>query len=121
MSDKEETMPIAFRIAKWYGFTFAICYILYGGVSIVLGVLDRAYAGLEVPFLFLMLGVLLIVVAYGFAECRKWGWTGLVALSGLVILGSLFKLGHIESYALILLSGGAMYALMTPKTKACLR
>lgn len=114
-------MPLTFRIAKWYGFGLAICYILYGGVSIVLGMLDRNYHGMEVPFLFLMLGILLIIVAYGFAECRKWGWMGLVGLASLVIIWSLFKLGYVESYVLIVLSGAALYSLLSPQTKDCLR
>ena len=63
-----EHVPMTFSIAKWYGFIFAILYLLYGGVSIILGVLDRNYDNMAQPFIFLLAGVVFISFAFAFAE-----------------------------------------------------
>ena len=114
---RTEHVPITFRIAKWYGFIFAIFYLLYGGVSIILGVLDRNYDNMSQPFIFLLAGVVFISFAFAFVEGKKWGWFGLVTLNCLTVLGSLFSLGHVESYVLIALSFGALAALFAPATR----
>jgi len=114
-----EQLPVTFRIAKWYGFVFAICYLLYGGVSIILGVLDRNYDNMAQPFIFLLAGVVFISFAFAFVEGKKWGWYGLVGLNCLVVLGSLFSLGYVESYVLIALSFGCLAALFAPATRNC--
>ena len=119
MTARTEHAPVTFRIAKWYGFIFAIFYLLYGGVSIILGVLDRNYDNMAQPFIFLLAGVVFISFAFAFVEGKKWGWYGLVALNCLAVLGSLFSLGYIESYVLIALSFGALAALFAPATRKC--
>ena len=63
MSSQEyQRGPISFEIAKWLGYIFAAMYILYGGVQIILGVLDRSYSGFAQWSIFLLLGVVLLVV-----------------------------------------------------------
>ena len=109
--------PLTFVLAKWYGYVFAIFYLAYGGVKIVLGVLDRNYNDMTQPFIFLLMGIVLIAVALAFSDERRWGWYGLVGLNVLVVLGSLFSLGHPESYGLIVLALGALGVLFAPATK----
>jgi hypothetical protein len=109
--------PLSFQIVKWYAYIFAAFYLLYGGVKIVLGVLDRNYQDFAQPFIFLLFGIVLVSLAVAFADNRRWGWYGLVAMNVLVVLGSLFSLSHPESWALIILALGALVALLSPKTK----
>jgi hypothetical protein len=109
--------PLTFTIAKWYGYIFSIFYLAYGGVKIVLGVLDRNYDDMAQPFIFLLMGIVLIAIALAFSDERRWGWYGLVGLNILVVLGSLFSLSHPESYGLIVLSLGALGVLFAPATK----
>ena len=54
--------PLTFVVAKWYGYIFAIFYLAYGGVKIVLGVLDRNYDDMAQPFIFLLMGIVLILI-----------------------------------------------------------
>ena len=109
--------PLTFNIAKWYGYVFAVVYVLYGGVKIVLGALDHNYDDMAQPLLFLLLGVILITPAFAFRDLRRWGWYGLVGINGLVVLLSLFMITHFESWVLIVFSGIALAALFAPATK----
>jgi len=108
-----------FSATKWYGYIFAAMFILYGGVSIILKVLDHALTpeNFIQPFLLGLLGIVLMSVVYAFAEGKKWGWYGLVAMNALILIGSLFKIAEIESILIGILSLGALAALLAPETR----
>ncbi|UCC44099.1 MAG: hypothetical protein JSU65_13460 [Candidatus Zixiibacteriota bacterium] len=116
---RKEMLPYLY--AKWYGYIFSLFYILYGGVSIVLGMLDRNYEGLELPFFSLLFGIILAIITHGFAEKKRWGWKGLIAINCGVLIFAAFGLKHPETYVLILFSALALIALFARQTKKCLR
>ena len=117
MTEKKHDRPITFRIAGWHGFAFAGVFLLYGGVTIILDILDRNYDNLAQPIMFAILGLILISVAFAYNEGKTWGWYGLVAINGLIIVGCLFGLRHYENIILFVLSAVALYALFASPTK----
>lgn len=117
MPKKKDTRPLTYKLASWYAFIFAAVYLVYGGVKIILGVLDRNYAELGQPIVFGLVGVALICVAFAYRELKTWGWYGLVAINSLIILLSIFALSRYESIILIILSAIVLYALFSPQTK----
>lgn len=117
LSEKEPHSPWPFVAAKWHGFILAAIYLIYGGIKIVLAVLDRNYADMVTPILFGGLGIVLLVVVYAYRDRKIFGWYGLVGINGLVIILSIFSM---KQYGLVLLilSAGALAALLAPVTKA---
>ncbi|MBK7141325.1 MAG: hypothetical protein IPH75_04505 [bacterium] len=109
--------PLTVRLSLWWGYIFAAMYLLYGGVSIVLAILDRQYVDMGKPIILLVLGLLLIMVAMAFRDGKAWGWYGLVAINGGVIILALLGLTHVESIVLLVLAVAALAALFTPATK----
>lgn len=118
MPEDSKRNPLTFIVAKWYGYILSATFLLYGGVKIVLSFLDRTYADMGASFLFLIVGVVLISTSFAFRDCKAWGWYGLLALNGLVAVGSIFQLKYSESIVLLVLSVGAMALLFAPSTKA---
>ncbi len=92
-------------------------FLLYGGVKVVLGILDRTYNDLAQPIIFALVGLVLISIVFAYRELKAWGWYGLVGINSLVILMALFGYSHYENIVLIILSGLALYALLSPQTK----
>lgn len=119
MNAKPEKTPLTSAIAKWYGYIFAGFFLIYGGAKIILGVLDRNYDETSMSIIFLLIGIVLISVAFAYRDNKPWGWYGLVCINVLVIILSLFGLQHTESYVLIVLSLGGLGALFAPATKQC--
>ena len=117
LSEEAPHGPWPFVAVKWYGYILAAIYLIYGGIKIVLAVLDRNYADMVTPVLFGGLGLILLVVVYAYRDRKLFGWYGLVAINGLVIILSIFS---IKQYGLILLilSAAALAALLAPITKA---
>ena len=115
--EQEYTGPITYLIGKWYGYVFAAMYILYGGVKIILGVLDRNYEDFGSALIFLALGIIIVAVATGYRETKKWGWTGMVAVVGLVILWSLFDIGNELNWIILALSLVSLGALLAGSTR----
>lgn len=109
--------PVSYQIAKWYGYVFAAMYILWGGVKIILGVLDRNYEDFGTAMIFLAVGIVIVAIATAYKELKKWGWAGLVAVSVLVILLSLFNVGNSLNWVLIGLSIVSLGALFAPSTR----
>jgi len=118
-SEDYQRGPISFEIAKWLGYMFATMYILYGGVQIILGVLDRNYGGFAQWLIFLLLGVVLLVVAFAYRDLKKWGWTGMLVLAMLMVLGSAVQLRSFSLEGLLLLLLGLLLAgsLLAPTTR----
>ena len=114
--------PLSFEIAKWLGYAFAAMYILYGGVQIILGVLDRNYVGFAQWLVYLLLGIVLLVIAFAFRDQKKWGWTGMVVMAMLTVLGSAVQLRNFSLEGLLLLVLGLVIlgSLMAPTTRSYL-
>lgn len=117
MTDKSTEKPVTFRIAAWYSFIFSALFLLYGLVSIVLGILDRNYDHLSEPILFTLLGLVLIAFAFAYVELKSWGWYGLIVINGLIIIGAAVGFKHYENVILMVLSAVALYALLADSTK----
>jgi len=117
MPKKKDNRPLTYRLASWYAFIFSAVFLIYGGVKIILGILDRNYTELGQPIIFCLIGVALITVAFAYRELKTWGWYGLVAINSLVILLALFGFSRYENIILIVLSGVALYALFSSQTK----
>ncbi len=117
MSKKKDNRPLTYKLANWYGFIFSAVFLVYGGVKVILGILDHNYSELGEPIIFGLIGILLITVAFAYKALKTWGWYGLVAINCLVIVLALFGYSHYESVVLIILSGVALYSLLSPQTK----
>ena len=113
----EKKEPILFAVVKWYGYVFSLTFVLYGGVKLVLGFLDRKYDDAEQLILFLLLGVILLVICFAFKDRKSWGWYGMIGINGLVVLLALFGLSNIFNVVLLVLSLAALGALLHPAIK----
>lgn len=109
--------PWTYLVVKWYGYVLALIFLLYGGVSIILGILDRDYSDTDKFLLFFVIGIILITIAIGFRDRKVWGWYGLIGLHGLVILLALFHPGNPYNWILIVLSAGSLSLLFSGTTK----
>lgn len=112
--------PFTFAISSVYGFIFALFFLIYGGVKVILSFMDHNYDMLRDPILFTIIGGILITFAMAFRDLKNWGWYGLIVINSLVILISLFGITRPENIALLILSGISLYGLFAPATKACL-
>ena len=117
--DKGPDRPLSFVIAKWYGYVFTLFYVLYGGVKIVLGVMDHNYEDFSKSVIFLLVGVVLAVVVFAYRDLKTWGWYGMVAVTGLTLIGSIIRVQDVSYLALTLLSGAALVLLLMPPTREC--
>ena len=111
--ENRQRAPLLFLLVKWYGYVLAGMFLLYGGVQMILGVLDRTYARFDEYFFFLVLGGIIAGVVTAFRDGRPWGWIGLVVLNFLVLLLGVFHLNSWEQVVLLVLSAGALGALYT--------
>ena len=109
--------PLLVKILVWWGYIFSAMYVLYGGVSIVLSILDRQYADMGKPITFLVLGLLLSMVVMAFRDAKAWGWYGLVTINGAIVVLALLSLTHIESIVLLVLAIAALGVLFAAPTK----
>lgn len=124
MSDSSTKRPLSFQLARWHGFVFSSIFLIYGGVKIVLSILDRNYTDIAQPIIFAILGAILIAFAFAYSERLSWGWYGLVVLNALVIIASLFDYTRITDIALLAINAVIMIfsiavivALFKPDTK----
>ncbi len=115
--ERRDDRPWSFKLAGWYGFGFAIVFLLYGGVGIIMSVLDRNYDMMAQHIAFVALGLILITPAIAYKEHKAWGYWGLVGINGLVILGALVGFSEWANWVLAALSGLTLYLLLMPATK----
>ena len=109
--------PRNFKLAYWWAFGISGVYLLYGAVSLVLAFLDRQYNNLVQPFTFLVIGVVLITVAYAFRGRRRWGWYGEVAINGVIIILALIGFSHYINLVLLVLAGAALALVLSNDTR----
>ena len=117
MSENKDDSPLTYRIAGWYGFIISGIFILYGGVKIILNILDRNYDNLSQPILFLVLGLVLVFFAFAFNELKKWGWYGLIAINSLIIISAAVGFKQYENIVILVITAAALYALFSSSTK----
>lgn len=110
--------PWTFSVAKWYGYAFSLTFLLYGGVKIILGILDRDYSDVTQPFIFVLVGVVLMNMCFAFREGKNWGWYGLVGMNALSVLLAVFGLRESLNMVVLATSLAALAALFAPPTKA---
>ena len=120
MTEKKDDRPLTYKIAAWYGYIFSGIFLLYGGVKIILSILDRNYQEIMQPIMFVILGVILISFVFAYREMKTWGWYGLIIINGLVVIQAAIGYHHYENLVLLVLSAVALYALFAPETKAYL-
>ncbi|MDF1544053.1 MAG: hypothetical protein P1R58_02990 [bacterium] len=117
MANTIREAPLTYRLASWYGIGLAGCYLLYGGVKIILGILDRNYSDLGNPIFFAIVGVILSGIVFGFIDARKWGWYGLIGVNGLIVISALIGYSEYLNLILLVLSGAAIYFLTAEPTR----
>jgi len=114
MSENKEQMPLIIKILGWYGIIFGCCYIIYGVISIVLGMLDRNYTTVGTDFVLIFYGVPLLIMALGFKNYQRWGWIGYTALLMLIVIYAFAS--HVDSNGIIIgvISLLALVGMMYP-------
>jgi lysylphosphatidylglycerol synthetase-like protein (DUF2156 family) len=118
MTEKNsDPRPVRFKLAYWWSFGFAAVFLLYGAVTLVLGFLDRQYGGLAEPFGFLLIGILLITVAYGLRSRKGWAWYGAIVINGLIIVLAAIGFRHYANLIILVLAAAALVLLLSSDTK----
>lgn len=117
MSEKKVKQPLFFNLAKWYGYFFAVVFILYGGVEIILGIMDHNYQDFASYIIFLLLGLILLIIVMAYRDLKIWGWYSMIILNILIIILALFQIKRAESIVLLVLSLASVYFLLSSDTK----
>ncbi len=110
-------IPLPINIIGWYGIVFSLTFLIMGTVNIVLSIMDRTYANMGENFIILLYGIPVLIMSIGFRNMQKWGWYGLGAVLGLVIIMSLFSLGNIYGIIWGILSLAALIGLFSPSVR----
>ncbi len=113
----EPETSLSFRIAGMYGLIFSCCFLIYGAVKIVLGFLDRNYTDMGNPIFYLIVGLVLIAFVIAYREFKKWGWYGMVAINGLVVILGIVMYNHYIDIITLVLSGIVLYFLFSKSTR----
>ena len=112
--------PFTYAISSIYGFIFALFFVLYGGVKVILSFLDHTYDAMTAPIIFTFIGLLLMSFAIAYRDLKNWGWYGLIGVNSIVILLGLISISKSGNIAVVLFSAGALYGLLAPSTRECL-
>ena len=112
--------PLTYSYSSVYGFVFALFYLLYGGIRVILSFMDHNYDSLRDPILFTITGSILIFMAISFRDLKNWSRYGLIVVNSIAIAVALFGITQPENIVIAVLSGAALYGLLAPATKACL-
>ncbi len=112
--------PITFRLSYWYGLLFSLTFLLYGGVNIVLAVLDRQYSSIETSLIYAAVGIILVSFALAYKDHKQWGWYGMIAAHIAVAVLAVFDFSRYESIILFALSAVVLYFLFAPATRSYL-
>lgn len=114
MSENKDQTPLIIKILAWYGILFGCSYIVYGVVSIILGILDRNYSTVGKDFLISLYGIPMLVAALGFKNIQRWGWIGYAALLAVVVLIAFISRTDSNGIIVGILSLAALGGLMSP-------
>ena len=117
MNEKKYDKPITYSLSFWWAFGFSLVFILYGGVKMVLGFLDHNYSEITQPIIFLLIGLILIILAYAYRERKTWSWYAQIGINGLIILLAIIGFQQIENIIIMILAGIAMFSLLSSSTK----
>ncbi len=109
--------PVSFRLAGTYGYVFAIMFLLYGAVNIVLGFLDHNYTDIGKPVAILIMGLVFLAPVIAYYELKTWGYWGLVGLNGFVVISALVNVTQYYNIVPLVLSAVALFFLLSPSTK----
>lgn len=115
--DQRPSRPLTFKLAYWWSFGFAAVFLLYGAVTLVLSFLDRQYANLAEPSGFVLIGILLLVLAYSFRNRQGWAWYGEIVINSLVILLALIGFQHYANLIILVLAAIALGLLLAGETR----
>ncbi|MFZ1683940.1 MAG: hypothetical protein WAU88_07375 [Candidatus Zixiibacteriota bacterium] len=119
-ADHVEATPITYLFTKWWAYIFCAMFLLYGGVKLILGFLDKNYADVTTPITYLAVGLILAILATAYRDQRSWSWYGLVGVNILVAILAVMKLSFIGNIVLLIIAGAALAALFAPATKGYL-
>jgi len=108
---------LTFKLAQWYAFIFSSVFLLYGGVNIILAIMDHNYIDIAPPIIFVAIGLALMIPAIAYKELKIWGYYGLAGINGIVIILTLFGIGDWRNIILLVLATAAMGALFAPTTR----
>ena len=121
MTKRDSNLPVTFIISKWWGYIFSGFYLLYGGVSIILSMMDTNiksdYDSIMQSVLSLLIGIILITIVTAFRDGKRWGWYGLIAINVLTIGMLVTRLSDPSSLILGLICLVATILLFLPATK----
>ena len=117
VSEKSEGRPMTYVLTLWWAYALCAMYLLYGGVKVILGFLDRNYGDLSAPLVSLIVGLAVAVIAIAYRDRKNWGWYGLVTLNALVILLAILKLSFVGNIVLLGLGLLALAGLFARATK----
>ena len=109
--------PFSYKIPLWYSFIFASIYLIYGGVKIILSILDRNYYNMDNLIMFTIIGLVLITFAFAYRELKRWGWHGLIIINALIMVGSVFFILQVENIVLFVFSAIVIYFLIKSTTR----
>ncbi len=119
-NEKTADEPLSFKIALWHGYLIAGIFLLYGGVQIVLSILDRNYVTMGQMILFAALGLVLLMAVLSYGEKKKIGWYGLIGMNVLIIILAIIGYDRYENIILLVLSIISLLMLYSDKTKKLL-
>ena len=117
MAGESSKRPLPFTVAKWYGYIFSLTYIVYGGVSIILEIMDNKYENTTTYVISLLVGIILLTVVFAFRDLKGWGWFGMVGITGLTMLLALLHIKEADYVVMFILSAGALGLLLLPSTR----
>ena len=117
VEEKTVDGPLSFKVALWHGYIFAGIFLLYGGVQIVLSILDRNYGAMGQMILFAALGLILLMAVLMYGERKKIGWYGLIAMNVIIIIFSAIGYNQYENIIILIFSAVSLYMLNTKETK----
>lgn len=111
--------PITFSIVLWHAYLLSTMFLLYGGVKLLLGILDRQYDDMLPSGLFFGIGLLIVNIAWRFRERDWFGWYGLLAVNGAIVVMGLWGAQQEPLNLVLMVSSLIMLTLaLLPATKS---
>jgi len=102
VTEEIEKSPIPVRIIGWFGIGFALTYLLWGSVHIILSILDRTYTDMGQNIIFILIGIPILLAAIAYKNMQRWGWFALTGIFLFSIIWLIFK--YTDIYGIILIA-----------------